>query len=815
MLQIGHGLEAGRLALGQVEVGRTRHLAARKQGVERQLRFLAAGPHALVGVLLPLGLVVDQQFAAAGRAVDAVDAPAQLQRAAAHADVVFGALEHMARGLVPGQPRQVFLAQAGPRGLERQKFARLVGQALLLRDLRGGRVHQGGAIGLRRVLQRLMKVTQHRVHPIAPIAGVDIHVELAFFLQAQLAQRKKAIGAGAQLLVAAGRQRLRGQGAAHGLRARGGRGGHGARGARIGRVGGDAHATGGARQLQGLHQGRGQQGLAAVVAVAPQHVNLGHAQHRLPGGVLGALQIQPRRQVQVRALRRAPGAAGLGGGGQALLVGAGQHQRGKRPAQQLGHGQHDHRRIGGQRRTKGAGLQRLADPMGEIGQVHAALRDGAGGPVARVGAVGRRQPDGGQHGAARRVGRERAPQATGLQQCLRGLQPGRHGARAGQGCAQRLDAIGERHRAQHVHGLRPVAHGLAAQRVLDGAQRQRIKRGGQLEPVQHGIAAGLGRAGAQRRHQGGAGVRGRELPARLVAQRQAACGQQRIDTARERAIARHQRHRHAARRHVAQHAGGRALGFVLGVQAAMQGRARAGRCGRQRQVRELFKMALGQGVGQRIVLQAGHDHQRVQRAHHARLEQHVAGVVRVAHPGQGNARQLGFFLQRAFTGRRQGGTRVLHPVGPHGRRQAGGQRGQFGGQLQQGLDQQRALACLAGGVQQAGGHQPIAPALAAPVAGAGCESAHALRPGARGFKARRVAVGKVRGPLLRRQRQQLRIGQQHHAARRVGGLLAQRRVDARQQRGPGGRRGIQGAKGIIRHGLLNHRRVHEIGFLSQ
>lgn len=111
---------------------------------------------------------------------------------------------------------------------------------------------------------------------------------------------------------------------------------------------------------------------------------------------------------------------------------------------------------------------------------------------------------------------------------------------------------------------------------------------------------------------------------------------------------------------------------------------------------------------------------------------------------------------------------------------------------------------------QAGGGEPVAPVLAAQVGGRGTERAHARGPGARAFEARRKAVRELRRPQPGRQRRQLRIRQQHHAARRMRGLLAQAGVDARQQIGPAG-----GGRRLKVHAGGNHRRVSECGFLSQ
>ena len=150
-------MRAGCFALGQVQVEGARGFAAGQQSVEGQLRVFAAGLHAVPGFCQRLGLVVDQQRRAVGQAVDAVDAPAQFQRAALHVDGLLGGLERSAVGLVRGQPLQVGITQAGPGSHEGQELARLFIQALLARGLLRGCVQQGGALGIGITLQRLVK----------------------------------------------------------------------------------------------------------------------------------------------------------------------------------------------------------------------------------------------------------------------------------------------------------------------------------------------------------------------------------------------------------------------------------------------------------------------------------------------------------------------------------------------------------------------------------------------------------------------------------------------------------------------------------
>ena len=193
---------------------------------------------------------------------------------------------------------------------------------------------------------------------------------------------------------------------------------------------------------------------------------------------------------------------------------------------------------------------------------------------------------------------------------------------------------------------------------------------------------------------------------------------------------------------------------------------------------------LGQRGAERVGLQALDDEQGVQRARRVRLEQHVGRVVGVAGPGHGDARQGALQPQRAVARRRQRVAGALGPVGAQRRRQAGGHLGQLRGLLHQRRRQQRALRPQPGALQQRGGRQQVAPAVEAQVIGRGLEHAHAPGPAARGLEARREAVRVGLGPQARRQRQQLRERQQHHAARRVGRQLAQLAVHLGQQRAP-------------------------------
>src|SRR6218665_2447640 len=84
----------------------------------------------------------------------------------------------------------------GPAGGERQKVALV--PALLAGDGLRGAVHAraaGGVVGRGIVPQGFMKMLQHRMQPVAKVSFVDVGGQFVGFLQTQLAQRKKAVGA--------------------------------------------------------------------------------------------------------------------------------------------------------------------------------------------------------------------------------------------------------------------------------------------------------------------------------------------------------------------------------------------------------------------------------------------------------------------------------------------------------------------------------------------------------------------------------------------------------------------------------------------
>ena len=75
---------------------------------------------------------------------------------------------------------------------------------------------------------------QRAVHPVAQVALIHDRIQLAHFAQAQHAERKEAIRASAQVVVAAGRNGMHRQAAGAGQRRGLGLFGHAAQGARVG-----------------------------------------------------------------------------------------------------------------------------------------------------------------------------------------------------------------------------------------------------------------------------------------------------------------------------------------------------------------------------------------------------------------------------------------------------------------------------------------------------------------------------------------------------------------------------------------------------
>ena len=260
--------------------------------------------------------------------------------------------------------------------------------------------------------QGLVEDFEHGMEPQAEVAFVHLVFQLIRLFKTQLAQRKKAVRAAAQVFVGTGGQALHRQLAAVRLGRQCGLRGDGAVVARVCAV------CGTTVQLQRLHQGAGQQWLTTIIPLPPQHIGIRQLQYVLPRGPGGVLQNLAWGQAQRTALGGRPGARWLGRGRQAHLVTAGQHHGGKRPGQQLAHGQHHHLHIllrVGTFGHKTRALQRSLDPGAELGGVHApGAPVGGGQRLDEVGLCFFGQPQGGQQRQTRRVGLQPRPLATGL-----------------------------------------------------------------------------------------------------------------------------------------------------------------------------------------------------------------------------------------------------------------------------------------------------------------------------------------------------------------------------------------------------------------
>ena len=187
------------------------------------------------------------------RQVDAVERAVQPPRTGRGLVWLLGLPEARPVGLVPGQPLQVAVAQLRPACGKGQKVSVL--QPLLAGDSLGGGVHAGAALvrvvgGLSQ--QRLVKVLQHGVQPVAKVALVHFGIQFVGLAQTQLALCKEAVRTMAQVGIRGGRQVRHRQRLAHGLGTQCGGGGH-CTGRTVVRAG-----CSGAIQLQGQHQGAGQ-----------------------------------------------------------------------------------------------------------------------------------------------------------------------------------------------------------------------------------------------------------------------------------------------------------------------------------------------------------------------------------------------------------------------------------------------------------------------------------------------------------------------------------------------------------------------------
>jgi hypothetical protein len=184
--------------------------------------------------------------------------------------------------------------------------------------------------------QAFMKVPQHRMQPGAEVALVQLGVQLVGFFQAQLAQRKKPVGAAAQVFVGAGRQPGQGQ---RGTTAVAGAAWAATSTAWCARVG--ARSGPRRRSCSCCTSGLGSTGSPAASARAPQHIQCATASACCQPARCAAssasrvgrprpFALAPSRGRRARAQR-----AGW-------LIAAGQHSSGKGLAQHLRERQDHH-----------------------------------------------------------------------------------------------------------------------------------------------------------------------------------------------------------------------------------------------------------------------------------------------------------------------------------------------------------------------------------------------------------------------------------------------------------------------------------------
>ena len=168
-------------------------------------RFVASLAHAVRARCARFGLVVHHHRAAVTQPVDAVDAPDQFDGAQLHLVLALGALKNGALfRLVRLQPGEVAIAHLRPRSGERQELAFL--ETLKFGHFVGSDVEQRRAQRPRRlpaVRERFVERAQHLMEPVAEVALVQFGVDLVGLLQAQLAKRKEAVGASAQVFIGA------------------------------------------------------------------------------------------------------------------------------------------------------------------------------------------------------------------------------------------------------------------------------------------------------------------------------------------------------------------------------------------------------------------------------------------------------------------------------------------------------------------------------------------------------------------------------------------------------------------------------------
>ena len=309
---------------------------------------------------------------------------------------------------------------------------------------------------------------QRAVHPVAQVALIHDRIQLAHFAQAQHVERKEAIWASAQIVVAAGRNGVHRQAA--GTRQRRGWGllGHAAQGARVSRRGDRAQRSVGV-QLPFQQQGAGQQ-FNRAIAGAGDDVQFGKREHVLPDMALCLLQLLLIGKTQQGALRAGPQARRGRRGRQALFVTAGHDDGGKGARQQLAGRHNGHLLLQGIVGHKAGCLQHLREPVHE--RFKRPGGSGTGRPRGRAGLPVQYL----HQGLAGLVVLQSLPLAGGLQGLADIVQPLRQRAGALQGAAPCVDLqsqtccrvlpVPPMGVARIV--LRPLGAFLSAQMCLDG-----------------------------------------------------------------------------------------------------------------------------------------------------------------------------------------------------------------------------------------------------------------------------------------------------------------------------------------------------------
>ncbi len=293
---------------------------------------------------------------------------------------------------------------------------------------------------------------------------------------------------------------------------------------------------------------------------------------------MGSTQFCPAGQAERCALRGRPGAGRLGSGGQAHVVTAGQHRRGKGARQHLAQRQDGDLLAHRVRRHVAGGFEHRIHPAGELAQGKAT---GGAAHIGKLGLGALLQPQHGQQARAGGIQGHRPCQAGGVQQCAQIAQPGGQGSWRAEAGAGGSD-VGHPRSQSRSFGVRavgraqafsvtPVAQALAAQPGFERQARRLIAPGRRvLQGVEHVVAAGVPGQGAQQGHEFGRHAGGGEFPAVFIADGHAPRTQQCTHAAGERAVGGGQGHGHAAGLDVGQHPGGGAFGFILGVDSGEQ-----------------------------------------------------------------------------------------------------------------------------------------------------------------------------------------------------------------------------------------------------